>query len=213
MSPPVACWHVARRELALEARTRESAGWLVPVGAAVVLLVGLGAGPDRELVTGLAPTAVWLVVVLATALVGVSTVRAERDEGCWWLLRGMVPDGAVLVGKLVAAWLLLASGWLLTAGAAAAVLSLPLTAMGTAGGLLGTLGLATVAVLVGCALGDVTRRVGLALVLLLPLSVPLLLAGVQLMTTGGARWLVLMAGYDAVVLAAAWATFPALAEE
>lgn len=213
MSSLAATARIAGRELAIEAAGREATSWLLPVTAAVILLVGLGAGPDRSLLAGLAPTAVWVVTVLAAALLGVSTIRAERDEGCWSLLRGMVPEGALLAGKALAVWCQLAVGWLLTAAAAAVALSLPWSLIAVAGGLVGTFALAPMAVLVGCAVGDVTRRVGLALALLLPLAVPSTLAGVQLMAAPALRWLVLLTAHAVLTWVAAWVVYPALAEE
>lgn len=213
MSVMAATAAVARRELRLELAGREASSWLLPVAAAVVLLVGLGAGPDRALLAGLAPTAVWVVTVLAAALLGTSTIRAERDEGCWTLLRGLVPETAVMAGKAVAVWVQLSVGWLLTAAAAAVALSLSWSAVAVAGGLVGALGLAPIAVLVGCAVGDVTRRAGLALALLLPLAVVPVLGGVQLMAEPAGRWLALMAGYAVLSWLVAWVTYPAVVEE
>lgn len=212
MSALAATAHVARRELRLEVVGREATSWVLPMAAAVVLLVGLGAGPDRALLAGLAPTAVWVVTVVTAALLGVSTIRAERDEGCWTLLQGMVPQTAVMAGKAAAIWMQLAVGWLLTAGAAAVTLTLSWSPVAVAGGLLGTLGLAPVAVLVGGAVGDHTRRAGLALALLLPLTVAPVLAGVQLLSDPAFRWVALLAGYAALTWVAAWATYPAVVE-
>lgn len=213
MSSAATAGHVAGRELRIEAASREATSWIVPVAAAVVLLVGLGAGPERTLLQGLAPTAVWLVTLLATALVGVSTIRAEREEGCWTLLRSVASTETLMAGKAMAVWVQLAAAWLVTAAAAALALDMAWSVPAVAGGLVGTLGLAPVAVLVGVAIGDVTRRVGLALVLLLPLGLPVVLAGVELIRQGELRWLMLLAGYAALTWTVAWVVFPPLSEE
>lgn len=213
MSPAATAGYVARRELRIEAKSREATSWIVPVAAAVVLLVGLGAGPEPSLLQRLAPTAVWLVTLLATALVGVSTIRAEREEGCWTLLRSLASSGALMAGKAMGVWVQLAAAWLVTAAAAALALGMAWSLPAVAGGLVGTLGLAPVAVLVGVAIGDVTRRVGLALVLLLPLGMPVVLAGVELVGQGELRWLMLLTGYAALTWTVTWVVFPPLSEE
>lgn len=213
MTPGRSALLIAGRELRLEAIGREATSWILPVAAGVILLIGLGAGPERGVLEGLAPTAVWLVMLLATALLGVSTVRAEREEGCWILLGSVASSGSLMVGKAMAVWVQLLLAWLVTAVAAAVALRMSWSVLTVAGGVVGTLGLAPVALLVGAAIGDVTRRVGLALVLLLPLGLPVLLAGVQLVGSAHLRWMGLLAGYAAVTWTVTWALFPPLTEE
>ena len=76
-------------------------------------------------------------------------------------------------------------------------------------GPLGALGLAALTTAFSALLVGERRRAGLLAVLLLPLSVPVLLAGSTLADPdrGGVAWLALLVGYDALVLITVWAVY------
>ena len=96
---------LVRRELRLEASGREATSTVLPFVLAAVLLAGLAMGPSRELLRAVAPGVIWLVVLFAAPALARSVAAAEREDGTWDTLRGMVPPVALLAGKIGGIWL------------------------------------------------------------------------------------------------------------
>lgn len=206
---------VLRRELAVEAAARETLVTVGPYVAVLVLLGGLAFGPRPSVLTATGPGLVWLVVLVTAVPLAPTVAVAEAQDDAWDLLRAVTAPGALLAGKLAAVWLWLLAGWAVGTGLVAALLGVPPTGAGLAGGLLGTLGLAAVTVLLGTLLPVRTRRPALLAVLLLPAAFPALVAGSQTATAGVAAtaWLALLAVFDLLTVTLAWAVFPALLED
>ena len=208
---------VARKDLLEEARTREGLVPLLLVGLSVVL-VGLLAfhdhGGDAETTAGV----LWMGLALAAATTQARAFAAERDRGTLEPLLALPLDrGQVFLGKAAAAWALL----LLGAAVLAPALLLaqgeaPGDALGFAALLaLGTLGLAASGTMLSALVAQARARDALLPVLLLPLLVPVLLAGVHgtmdaLAGEGPRAWrpeLMVLAGYDVAFLAASYLLF------
>jgi heme exporter protein B len=206
---------VAARDVAVEASGREAATAIVPLVVAAVLLAGLGFGPRPDVLTAVAPGLSWLVVLFAAVPLARGVAGAERSEGCWDLLRAVVSPVSLWAGKVLALWLWLLVTWTLATVLLLGLFGAALTSATLLAGPLGTLGLSALTVAFGVLLAAAERRGGLLGVLLLPVGLPALLAGVQISTpgAGGGRWLALLAAYDLVTLAATWAVFPVLLEE
>lgn len=206
---------LTRRELRVAAAGREATTVVVPFVVAAVVLAGLGFGPRPDVLSAVAPGLSWLVVLFAAVPLTRGVAAVERDEGCWDLLRALVPATVLWGGKLTAMWLWLAATWTVATLLVAVLFAGPLPAVSPLAGGLGTLGLAAVTVTFGTVLAEAPSRSGLLAVLLLPAGLPALLAGTQAMTpgVGPQPWLALLAAYDAVALAVAWAVFPLLLEE
>lgn len=207
---------VARRELDIEAASRDLAVTVAPFVAATLLLAGLAFGPAPDRLAATAPGVVWLAVLFAAASMAGHVAAAEEADGCWDLLRAMVTPAGLLAGKLAALWLWLAATWAGAAMLAVVLFDAAMPAAGVAAGLLGTLGVAAVTVVLGVVVRGQRRRAGMLAVLLLPAGLPALLAGVAAATPGTpgpVRWLALLVAYDALAVALAWAVFPALLEE
>lgn len=206
---------VVRREVEIEVAGREAVTTVVPFVLAAVLLAWLAMGPVPAVLRTVAPGSVWLVLLFAAPALARGVAAAERDEGTWDLMRGLLSPATLVAGKVGALWL----QYLLTWGLAAALVTLmfpaplPWTALVAAP--LGTLGLAGLTVAFGALLVGERRRGGLLSVLLLPLALPVLLAGVALGVPGREAfpWLALLVGYDVLVSAALWAVAPVLLEE
>lgn len=206
---------LAGRDLAVEAAGRDAVVAVAPFALASVVLVGLGAGVAPQTLAAVGPTVLWLVVLLATVPVSAVLVSQEREDGCWDLLRGLLPPAALLAAKVAVAWLLLGAVWAVTAVLVTALYTVTLPAAAVAAGALGTLGVAAVTVLFAVAVSGASRRPGLLAVLVLPAALPVLLAGAQAAVAPqtALAWLGLLAAYDAAAVAAAWAVFPVLLEE
>lgn len=206
---------VAAREIALELAGRETAVTVLPFVGTLVLFGGLVLGPDPAALQAAAPGFTWVVVLVAAVPLARGVAAADRGCGAWDLLRALIGPFALFSGKLLALWSALVACWALASLLAVVMLGAALPPAAVAGGLLGTLGLAATTVVLGVLLPEGGRRPGLLAVLLLPGAVPVLLAGAQTSTpdvTPG-PWLALLAVYDVLTLAAAWAIFPTLLEE
>lgn len=204
-----------RRELRLEAAGREVTSTVAPFVLAAVVLAGLGMGPARDTLVAVAPGVVWLVVLFAAPVLARGVAAAERDEGTWDLLRGLASPSALLAAKVAGLWLHFLVTWAAAATLVALMFPAPMSGAAVLAGVLGTLGLAALTATFGILLVHARRRVGLLAVLLLPLALPVLLAGVTMGTVEGQRapWLILLIGYDLLVVVTAWAVHPALLEE
>ena len=206
---------LVRRELRLEAAGREATTTVLPFVLAAVLLAGLAMGPSRVVLETVAPGVIWLGVLVAAPALARSVASAERDEGAWDPLRGLVPPVALLAGKIGGLWLHYLVTWAVAAALVTIMFPAPMPWPGLVAGPVGTLGLAALTVAFGALLVGARRRTGLLAVLLLPLALPVLLAGVAMGTPGQDHtpWTVLLLGYDLLVLVTVWAVHPALLEE
>ncbi len=203
------------REVVLEATGRELMTVVPPFVLAAVVLSGLGFGPRPDVLRSVAPALPWLVVLFAAVPLARSVAAAERDEGCWDLLRALASPSALFGGKVLALALWLSVAWGGAALLVAIMLDASLPLAGVAAGLLGAIGLAALIVTFGVAVVGADRRNGLLTVLLCPTAVPVLLAAAQTATPGvnAVPWLALLLAYDVVGMAVAWAVFPVLLEE
>ncbi len=208
-------WLVLRRELAVEAASRETLVTVTPYVAVLVLLGGLAFGPRPAVLAATAPGLVWLVVLITAIPLAPTVAVAEQQDDAWDLLRSLTTPSTLLVGKVAAVWLWLLAGWGLATVLTVALFGAGATGAGIAGGLIGTAGIATVTVLLGTLLPAATRRPALLAVLLLPATLPALVAGTQTATAGvpASAWLMLLAVFDLLTVTVTWAVFPALLED
>lgn len=219
IAPPVGVarqgWLLLRRELTVEAASRETLAAVAPFVGVLVLLGGLAFGPRPAVFAATAPGMVWFAVLVAAVPLAPTVAVAEAGDDAWDLLRAIAAPGALLAGKLAAMWLRLLTAWGLTTALVAALFGIPATAAGLAGGAIGTLGVAALTVLLGTLLPATARRPALLAVLLLPAGLPALVAGTQTATAGvpAAPWLGLLAVFDLLTLTVTWAVYPTLLED
>lgn len=215
ISPMAQTFAVFRREVAVERAGREALVTTAPFVAAFVVLAGLAFGPTPQVLETTVGGAVWLAVLVATVPLARGVAAAEVAEDCWDAVRGLVAPGPLFIGKLLAVWLGLGVTWLLATGLGVVLFDVPVPPQAFYGGVVGTLGLAALTTALGVLVATGARRRGLLATLVLPAGLPALLAGVQLATDNVSvlPWAVLVTLYAAVVVAAAWAVFPALLEE
>ncbi len=208
-------WLLLRRELTVELASRETLATVAPFVGVLVLLGGLAFGPRPSVLTATAPGLVWLVVLVTAVPLAPGVAVAEAADDAWDLLRSVARPGGLLAGKLAAMWLRLLVGWALATALVAALFQVPATLAAIAGGLLGTVGVAALTVLLGVLLPATARRPALLAVLLLPASLPALVAGTATATAAvsAAPWLALLAIFDLLTLTVTWAVFPILLED
>ena len=145
------------------------------------VIVPFAIGPDRAVLARLAPGLVWIAAFLAMLLGLDRLFRADEEDGSLLLLRAAaLPLEGVVLGKLVAHWLLSGLPLIVASPILALLLSMdPATWLRTVLSLLvGTPALAAFGT-IGAAVTVGLRRGGLvAPVILVPLCIPVLIFGV-----------------------------------
>jgi heme exporter protein B len=157
------------------------AAWLpVAFFLLVAALVPFAIGPDARLLSRIGPGALWIAALTAALLPIERLIEPDRADGVLdqLFLHGMAEE-SIAFAKTVAHWLTFAPLLLVAAIPASALLaldggSLARTELAL---LIGTPGLASLAVAVAAVTAGLPRAGSLAGLLLLPLAVPLLIFG------------------------------------
>ncbi|MFW5443147.1 MAG: heme exporter protein CcmB [Methylococcaceae bacterium] len=178
MSLITAFFAVVRRDLVLAFRRRAEMANPVFFFILVVTLFPLGVGAQPKLLQAMAPGIIWVSALLAVMLSLDSLFRSDFDDGSLeQMLLSSHPLTILVLGKIIAHWLVTGLPLLVVAPLLAVFLGLPEQALGT---LLITLVLATPVLSligsIGVSLTVGLRRGGMILSLLvLPLYVPVLI--------------------------------------
>jgi heme exporter protein B len=213
---------VTAKDLRIELRGRHVIGTVLPFAGTLLIAFGLSLGPGRSLLQRTAPGLLWLAVLFASVLAFRRSYEAEGEDGALeGLLLAPVDRAAIYVGKAtavtaqlfaveIAVTLMVAALFDISFGRDVATLS--------AAFLLGTVGLAAIGSLFGVLTESARAREAVFPLLVLPLSVPVLVAGVkatQLATRGlgAGSWLGLLVAFDLVVLAAGTLVYGYLLED
>ena len=225
-----AAWLIARKDFTIEARSREIVATAAFFAVACVLVFSFSLVTDGRAPDGVAAGVLWVGIAFSGTLSLARLFERERaHDTLRTLLLAPVERPAVYLGKLLAVVMLMS---------AIAVLLLPLTgflfdqAVVSAAPwlaavmLLGIVGFAAVGTLFAAMLGRTRSRDVLLPVLLYPMVVPVLIAGVRATAallepaaSGGpdwdtARlWMGILAAFDAVFVTLALWTFEAVMEE
>jgi heme exporter protein B len=220
---------IAAKDLRIEVRGRYALAAVLPFAATLLIVFGLALGPGRATLQTTAPALLWLAVLFASVLSFRRSYEAETEDGA---LEGLalapIDRAAIFLGKAaaVAVQLLLLE---------AAVLALVVILFGLSIGsdpavligafVLGTVGLAAVGSLFGVLEASPRAREAVFPLLVLPLAVPVLLAGVKATAAAtdpslvigvgrsGWSWLLLLVAFDAVFIAAGTLVFGYLLED
>jgi len=166
----------------LRLRVRAPGQWLNPLVffVIVVTLFPLGIGPGPNTLALIAPGVLWISALLAVLLSFDALFAADHRDGTLeQLVLGTAPLSLVVLGKVLAHWLLSGLPLILLSPLLAVLMQLPLEALPTLAGslALGTLALALIGA-IGAALTVGVNHGGVLLSLLvLPLTVPVLIFG------------------------------------
>lgn len=192
-----------RRDLALA--LKRPSGLLVPVVFFILVasLFPFAVGPDAKLLVRIAPGIAWVAALLAALLPVETLVAADRADGSFDQLvtRGIALE-TVAAARLIAHWLGFALPLLLALPVAGVLLGLDGAALGrTALGLLvGTPGLAGLALIAASLTAGLRGGGALAGLIVLPLALPVLIFGVGLGSPGALK---LLAASSLVLVAVA----------
>ncbi len=149
----------------------------------VATLFPFAIGPDGRLLAAIGGGALWTAALLAALLPVDRLIEGDRASGVLdqFAVRG-IGEEIVALAKLVAHWLSFGPPLMLAALPAAALIKLPAESMQRLelGLLLGTPGLAALALITASLTAGIKRGSALAGLLMLPLAVPILIFGAGL---------------------------------
>lgn len=178
MSLTHAFFAILRRDLILAIRRRSEIANPLLFFVLVITLFPLGIGARPQLLQAIAPGIIWVSALLAAMLSLDSLFRSDFDDGSLeQILLSPHPVSILILGKIVAHWLVTGLPLLLIAPLLAVFLGMPQSAIGVLllSLLLGTPVLSLIGA-IGVALTVGLRRGGMILSLLvLPLYVPVLI--------------------------------------
>jgi heme exporter protein B len=195
---------VILRDLKLASRLGGDVLTLVLFFVMVAAIVPFAIGPDRDTLTRLAPGIIWMAAFLAMLLGLDRLFRADAEDGTLQLYRhAAVPLEIIVLGKLIAHWLLSALPLIVASPLLALILSMEssvwlatVTAL-----LLGTPALTAFGAF-GAAVTVSLRRGGLiGPVLILPLSIPVLIFGAGAIDAQSGAPLLFLAAISLVTVA------------
>jgi heme exporter protein B len=209
---------ILRKDLRIEWRTRESVSSLVTLGVLLLVVFTIAHDPTPEEAPLLAPSVLWATFVF-TGLLGVQrSFLLERDQDCLaGLLLAPIDPAAIFAGKLLGNLVLLGAMQAIVVPLVALLLHVDFSRV--LPGLLvvlslGNLGFAAAATLFAAIAVRTRAREVLLPLLLLPLVLPVLIAGVkatQAVLLGGLGQATdavgVLAAFDVVFTVAGWLLF------
>jgi heme exporter protein CcmB len=219
-------WLVARKDLLIEARSREIVYTTVFFAVACVLVFAFGFVREGEPIEGAAAGILWIAIAFAgTLALGRAFERERLNETLRALLMAPVQRPAIYVGKLTGILLILFVVEVLVVPLVALMFQAPLFAYPVLlAGLLtsGTVGFAAVGTLFAAMLVRARSRDVLLPILLYPITIPVIIAGVrgtaallqpEVDVQMARAWLSMLAFFDVVFITLALWTFePVMAD-
>lgn len=216
-------WAIAAKDLRAELYGREVFSTMTVFSGLAVLIFGMAFDlrvPEAEMVV---PGVLWVIILFAGVLGLNRSFGAETDRGTLpALLLAPVDRSAIYFGKVIA-------NLVFTLGTAAVILVVmyfifdtpllqPWILVSTA---LGTLGFVAVGTIFAALTSSVRARESMLPILLLPVMVPVFMAGVAITSgvlDGGGldkivNWLWLLIGFDVLFLVVAYLLFDLILEE
>lgn len=209
---------ILRKDLRIEWRTRESISSLVALGILLLVVFTIAHDPTREEQPRLAPSVLWATFVF-TGLLGVQrSFLLEREQDCLaGLLMAPIDPAAIFAGKLCANLVLLGALQAIVVPLVAFLLHvdfLPVLPGVFVVLTLGNVGFAAGATLVTAIATRTRAREVLLPLLLLPLVLPVLIAGVKATQTVLAQGLTqasdaigVLVAFDVIFTVAGWLLF------
>ncbi len=217
-------WTIAAKDLRLEYRGKEVINSVTPFVGTLLIVFGLSFGPDRVALSAAAPALLWLAVLFSAVLTVRRSFEVEVDDDALdGLILAPVDKAFVYLGKVVAVAVQLIVLEALTVVGTAALFDVALLRrpfLLAAALTLGTLGLTAVGTLFAALATRARAREALFPLLVLPVVVPVLVAGIratQLSLAGAAEkatpWVALLIAFAVVALSAGTLVFEHVVEE
>lgn len=215
-------YEVARKDLLVEARSKRTINAAFVFALLIVVVFSFVFGEQVGSRDVLARGALWIAVVFG-GVVGMShaVAREGRNGALDGLLLAPVDRSAVYLGKVVSSTVFVAIVGVLSTGFVVVFLdyAFPLDTLSTllVVVFLAAAGFSSVGVLVSVLMLHSGLRESLLPVLLIPLVVPILLAGTELTRPAlsapmTSAWFRILVTYDGLMLVAGWMTFEYVVE-
>jgi len=216
---------ILRKDLQIEARTNETLASLLLLGLLTLVVLSFAFDPTSELRREAAPGALWVAVIFAGVLGLSRAFLAERENECLQgLLMCPVDRGTIYLAKTAGNCIFMLTAQLFILPVFIFFFNLPVSSAWLGVSLsvaLGVVGFAAVGTLFSAMAVRTRAREVMLPLLLLPLVVPIFIAGVKV--TGRlldgkaiadvAPWLHLMVGFDLIFLVVGWLVFEYVVEE
>lgn len=201
-------WAVARKDFILELRSKQALPLSIALSLLIVVAFAFSFGGAEAQGQG----ALWVAFIFAGTLGVMQSISMETQNNA---LDGMllvpIARSAIYVGKVISSTIFVTVIGAITLGAisiflhsAPAITDLPAI---FAVIFLFSLGFSAVAVVVSIIATFTSISALLLPVLLVPLVVPALIAGVELMATGNTTWITMLVSYDGIMLTAGLLVF------
>ena len=208
-------WALVAKDLLVEWRSKEVFSAMVLYVTVVLVVYNFAFEFRRDTVAALAPGVLWTAVIFAGLLGLGRTFAAEQDQGTLeGLLLCPVDRGLIFLGKLLASLLFMLLVEALIVPLFVTLFDVPLSIPALVPLLLlGSFGFAILGTLFAAMAAHTRARELLLPLLLLPLVVPVVIAGVrgtQVLVSGEgslSAWLNLLAGFDLIFLGVVYPLF------
>jgi len=214
---------VSGKDLRIEARSRQTLGLVVVLGVLIVVVLGLGLGP-QQVKSGMAATAVlWVAYLFGGVLCFEKTMAVERHDGALaGLMLAPIDRGVIYAGKLLSNLTLMVALALVVTPVAVILFGFDLSAapLGFAAIMAGGfVGFAAIGTLFAAAVSSTRLQGGLLAIVIFPVCLPLVIVSTQMMMRlfgdgeplSGTGLAVLIA-FDAIYLAVSWLVFELILE-
>lgn len=214
-----------RKDLQIEFRTKDMLSSLLMLGLLTLVVLSFAFDPTSDLREEAAPGALWVAVIFAGVLGLNRSFLAERDNDCLQgLLLCPIDRGTIYLAKALGNFLFIMLAQVAIVPIFVFFFNVPAT-WGLAGVFLalalGALGFSAVGTLFAVISVRTRAREVMLPLLLLPLVVPIFIAGVKVTARAlsgkeladVAQWLNLMVGFDAIFLVVGWLVFEYAVEE
>lgn len=208
-----------RKDILIELRTRETSASLLLLGLLTLLILSFAFDPTSELRKEAAPGALWVAVAFSAVLALSRCFLNERDNSCMaGLLLSPLDRGSIYLAKTIANIVMMLGSLTVLLPVFVLFFDPPLS-----GGFLwilltlalGIVGVAAVGTLFAAIAVNTRAREIMLPLLMLPLIVPIFIAGVRVTTKlllgegwdQVVQWMNLMAGFDVIFLVVGWLAF------
>jgi heme exporter protein B len=213
---------LVRKDLAIEARSRQTLALVLVLGLIIVAVLGLGLGGDAAKGFG-APIVLWVAYLFSGVLCFEKTMALERSDGALAaLLLTPTSRGILYLSKLTDNLLLMAAVALVITPAGVVFFSFDLSAAPAAFGVvmaLGIVGFAAIGTLFAVVVSSSRLQGGLLAMMVFPVALPLVITSTQLLLHRFRDALPLMGegigilvAFDVIFLAASWFLFELIIE-
>ena len=200
-------WAVARKDFILELRSKQALPLSIALSLLIVVAFAFSFGGARH-----PQGALWVAFIFAGTLGVMQSISMETQNSA---LDGMllvpIPRSAIYVGKVLSSTVFVTVIGLVTLGAIGIFLHAPPTVeelpLFVLVIVLFSVGFSAVAVVISIIATFTSISALLLPVLLVPLVVPALLGGVELMRTGQTTWITMLASYDGIMFIAGLLVF------